>query len=87
MRKFTLFLMFLAVAGHAEGAVETTTVQGKVLTPNDFSTIDEVADRLARFEKHYEKVATPFQWKFTRKDLDKLLEKLQDHDNALRPAA
>jgi len=62
-------------------------LQRKVLTPNDFSSIEEVANRLARFEKHYEKVATPFQWKFTRKDLDKLLEKLQDHDNALRPAA
>ena len=62
-------------------------LQRKVLTPNDFSTIEEVADRLARFEKHYEKVATPFQWKFTRKDLYKLLQKLQDHDNALRPAA
>ena len=30
---------------------------------------------------------TPFQWKFTRKDLDILLEKLQDHKDALRPAA
>ena len=62
-------------------------LQRKVLTPNDFSTIDEVADRLARFEEHYQQVATPFQWKFTRKDLDKLPAKLQDHENALSPAA
>ena len=62
-------------------------LQRKVLTPNDFSTIDEVADRLARFERHYEEIATPFQWKFTRKDLDILLEKLQEHKDALRPAA
>ena len=62
-------------------------LQRKVLTPNDFSTIDEVADRLARFERHYEEIATPFQWKFTCKDLDKLPERLQDHQDALRPAA
>ncbi len=50
-------------------------------------TIDEVAHRLTRFDKHYEEAAAPFQWKFTRKDLGKVLEKLQVHDNALDPAA
>ena len=62
-------------------------VQRKVLTPNDFSSMDEVADRLARFAKHYERVATPFQWRFTRRDLRKLLAKLQDHEDVLAPAA
>jgi transposase len=62
-------------------------VQRKVLTPNDFSSADEVADRLARFAKHYERVATPFQWKFTRKDLRRLLTRLLSHEDVLAPAA
>ena len=53
-------------------------VQRKVLTPNDFSSLDEVADRLQDFEKRYVKIAKPFEWKFTRKDLRKLLTQLSD---------
>ena len=51
-------------------------VQRKVLTPNDFPSLDAVADRLLRFQAHYETLATPFEWKFTRRDLDALLAKL-----------
>jgi hypothetical protein len=52
-------------------------IQRKVLTPNDFSSLADLADRLYRFERHYEAIAKPFQWKFTRSDLTKLLEKLR----------
>ncbi len=35
------------------------------------------------FQEHYEQVAKPFEWKFTRRDLRRLLSKLdggeQDH--------
>jgi len=51
-------------------------IQRKVLTPNDFSCLDDVRDRLQAFEEHYEKIAKPFQWKFTRKDLSRLLSDL-----------
>lgn len=51
-------------------------VQRKVLTPNDFSCLAAVRDRLLRFQRHYEQVATPFQWTFTRRDLVALLAKL-----------
>jgi hypothetical protein len=54
-------------------------VQRKVLTPNDFRNLDELADDLLCFQAHYEEVAKPFQWKFTRRDLDEVLDKLQDH--------
>jgi hypothetical protein len=47
-----------------------------VLTPNDFTSVAEVADRLLRFQDHYERVAAPFQWTFTRQDLTALLTKL-----------
>jgi hypothetical protein len=55
-------------------------VQRKVLTPNDFPNLAAVADRLRQFEIHFEAIAQPFEWKFTRKDLTRLLEKLAADD-------
>jgi hypothetical protein len=52
-------------------------IQRKVLTPNDFASLDGLADRLERFERHYEVIAKPFEWKFTRVDLTKLMHRLQ----------
>jgi hypothetical protein len=63
-------------------------IQRKVLTPNDFSNLAAVADRLERFERHYEAIAKPFEWKFTRDDLTAVLQRLGQHsppDNALAP--
>lgn len=51
-------------------------VQRKVLTPNDFPDLAAVADRLRQFEIHFESLAKPFEWKFTRRDLAALLHKL-----------
>lgn len=51
-------------------------VQRKVLTPNDFTSLAEVEDRLRRFENHYQQTAAPFRWTFTRQDLAALLAKL-----------
>ena len=51
-------------------------VQRKVLTPNDFSSLEMLAQRLQDFERHYEAIAKPFEWKFTRDDLNKLLQRL-----------
>jgi hypothetical protein len=52
-------------------------VQRKVLTPNDFPNLNAVAERLLDFQYYWESTAQPFQWKFTRQDLDQLLIKLQ----------
>ena len=62
-------------------------VQRKVLTPNDFPCLEEVRDRLIRFQAHYEEVARPFQWKFTREDLARLMAKLAAEENHLKQAA
>ena len=51
-------------------------IQRKVLTPNDFSDLEAVCDRLMRFQRHYERIAEPFEWRFTRKDLTRLMAKL-----------
>ena len=64
-------------------------IQRKVLTPNDFASLAEVEDRLLRFQEHYEQIAVPFEWKFTRADLDALLARSQSHEipDPLRRAA
>ena len=51
-------------------------VQRKVLTPNDFPSLAAVEDRLLRFQTHYEQLATPFEWTFTRSDLQALMKRL-----------
>ena len=49
-------------------------IQRKVLTPNDFADLAEVEQRLLDFERRYEVAAEPFEWKFTRADLAKLMD-------------
>ncbi|WP_248843907.1 IS630 family transposase [Streptomyces hirsutus] len=56
-----------------------SVVQRKVVTPNDFTDLSEVADRLRSFEDRYNATAQPFQWKFTTSDLDDLLARLDRH--------
>ena len=51
-------------------------VQRKVLTPNDFSSLQELEERLLAFQSHYERSASPFNWTFTRHDLHALLAKI-----------
>ena len=51
-------------------------VQRKVLTPNDFTDLREVPERLLAFQRRYESVARPFRWEFTRHDLANVLNKL-----------
>jgi hypothetical protein len=62
-------------------------VQRKVLTPNDFTGLAEVESRLLEFERRYEAVAKPFQWKFTRHDLAEWLKKLKREEPPREPAA
>jgi hypothetical protein len=65
-----------------------SVVQRKVVSPNDFHTLDEVETRLLDFQQYYEQIATPFKWKFTKDDLNALLERSAAHEDApLTPAA
>jgi hypothetical protein len=52
-------------------------VQRKVLTPNDFPSLAQVAQRLADFERYFESIAHPFEWKFTRSDLNALVARMR----------
>jgi len=53
-----------------------SVIQRKVLTPNDFSSLAQVADRLLAFQTYYEQIAKPFEWKYTRADLHELMQKI-----------
>lgn len=52
-------------------------VQRKVLTPNNFSGLGPLAERLLEFQYYWESTAKPFEWKYTKQDLAKLLAKLK----------
>jgi len=58
-------------------------VQRKVLSPNDFDDLDVVVERLAAFEERYNQAAKPFKWKFTTTDLADLLDRLDQHRQAI----
>jgi hypothetical protein len=48
----------------------------KVLQPNNVTDLAELERTLLACARHYEQVAQPFKWKFTRADLHKLLARL-----------
>ena len=63
-------------------------LQRKALTPNDFPSLEAVEARLIGFQSYFETIAKPFEWKFTRCDLDILLKKMQNHSAvSYKPAA
>ena len=61
-------------------------VQRKVLTPNDFLDLVEVQRRLVGFQLRYEQTAVPFDWRFTRADLDDLLRRLDEKEQLTNAA-
>jgi transposase len=63
-----------------------SVVQRKALTPNDFTSLDQIRERLTAFEVRYNAIATPFSWKFTRTDLHDLLNRLDAHQK-IKPHA
>lgn len=58
-----------------------SVIQRKVLTPNDFPDLAAVEHRLMDFQTKYELIAKPFKWKFTKKDLQEILEKAKNDAN------
>ena len=59
-----------------------SVVQRKVVSPNDFTDLAQVEQRLTDFEQRYNATARPFKWKFTPTDLDNLLERIDQHQTA-----
>ena len=62
-------------------------VQKKVLTPNDFASLEELASTLLAFTDRYNQTARPFNWKFTAADLTRLLDRINTCEHpAHKPA-
>ena len=62
-------------------------VQRKVLQPNDFDDLATLQERLRAFERHYEEIARPFEWTFSRRDLAELMTRLPSTEPAAHLAA
>jgi hypothetical protein len=78
----TLRLIHLPVHSSWLNQIEIyfSIVQRKVLTPNDFPDLDAVVRRLFSFERSYQEAARPFEWKFTRTDLARLMQRLRENE-------
>ena len=53
-----------------------SVVQRKLLTPDDFANLNNLAERLTAFEHRYNVAARPFDWRFNRDDLNRLLDRI-----------
>jgi transposase len=57
-----------------------SVVQRKALSPNDFTDLGQIRNRLAAFEARYNEIAQPFNWTFNRTDLNDLLHRIDAHE-------
>ena len=57
-----------------------SVIQRKLLTPDDFDDLDHLAEQILAFENHYNAQARPFDWRFTRTNLNQLLARIHKHD-------
>jgi hypothetical protein len=56
-----------------------SVIQREVIKPVDFADLDILAQRLIDFEPRYNAAAIPFDWRFTRADLDDLIRRINAH--------
>jgi hypothetical protein len=52
-------------------------LQRKTISPSDFT---DLAARVLAFQDHYNAAATPFDWTYTRADLNAFLQRLANHE-------
>ena len=55
-------------------------LQRKVLTPSDTASMATLEETILRFQDRYERLAKPFEWKFTRSDLQQLPRRISADD-------
>jgi transposase len=51
-------------------------LQRKAINPNDFADLDQLSERILSFQDRYNSTATPFDWTYTRDDLNTYLRRL-----------
>ena len=57
-----------------------SVIQKKVVSPNDFASLDKLSETLLAFVRRYNQTAKPFSWKYTAADLADLLHRISEHD-------
>ena len=61
-------------------------LQRKAINPNDFADLDQLSERIIGFQDRYNTTATPFDWTYTRDDLNAFLHRLDLPDTPHTPA-
>jgi transposase len=54
-------------------------IQKKVVSPNDFASLDDLSRTLLAFVHRYNQTARPFNWKYTAADLRDLMARITRH--------
>jgi transposase len=57
-----------------------SVIQKKVISPNDFPSLEKLSRTLLDFVDRYNRHAAPFSWKYTADDLQDLLSRIGEHD-------
>src|SRR4051794_19851731 len=70
-----------------QAEIHFSVAQRKLLQPNNFADLDALEQALLAFGRHYQQIAQPFQWKFTRTDLQRVLDRLKQPTPTLQLAA
>ena len=55
-------------------------LQRKAISTGDFANLDDLAARILAFQQRYNTTASPFDWKYTRGNLNDYLTRLRRHD-------
>jgi hypothetical protein len=56
--------------------IHFSIVQRKLLQPNDFPDLTSLEQAILNFERYYAEIAEPFEWRFTRADLNRVLTRI-----------
>lgn len=54
-------------------------IQRKVVKPANFADLTALEERLLHFQDRYNQTARPFNWRYTKNDLNDYLKRLHDH--------
>jgi transposase len=57
-----------------------SVIQKKVVSPNDFPSLEELSETLLAFIARYNQTARPFSWKYTADDLAELIRRISQHE-------
>lgn len=61
-------------------------LQRKALTPRHFHSLRELDERIMAFQADWQQAAKPIDWRYTRRDLNDLLDRLTQQDQLARAA-